>query len=87
MSFRASKAWSLKKWTTIQHDQAKMTCPQEEAERGSTPLTSRQSQIEAQRSAKILKSKLVPRERAEGSTQVAKALKSSKDPPNKNISH
>jgi hypothetical protein len=33
-SFRASEAWSLKKWETTQHDQAREDSPQEEAKEG-----------------------------------------------------
>jgi hypothetical protein len=62
-SSRVSKAWSLKKWATTQHNQARMASPQEKTKMGSTPLARNQIQIGAKDRAIELKATLVPLER------------------------
>jgi hypothetical protein len=63
MSFKASKAWSPKIWATTQHDQAEKASPQEEAKAGLNTTSQQTKPNFSTKSARLLKSKLVPPER------------------------
>jgi hypothetical protein len=74
-TLKMSKACFLKTLATTQSNQTKMASPQEEVEKGSTPLYNDKSK--RWKAPKTLKAKTVPLERGKGSTWIAKASISS----------